>query len=301
LLPAAATDAYLAEGFRGFKTERSAKLGGGVAQQAALHCRRLSGQPDCVDGDGAVRRAGAATSADWTASQEQLLGEAGDFGIPKGLFVAGQFGHVGEMLADTGIPLLQFWQKLVAQTVACVGMVLIRGVFAPGLMESGEIGFDLGTGDGQHWAENAPFWKLDDGMNAGEPFGPGAAQKLAEDGFGLVIESVRRRDRIDPTSGHEFAKPGVAKPAAGFFDGFVMLGGLIDRVNGMGVELDAERLRQIGGKLLIEIGFLAAQTVMEVGDVQDDAEIHGAGGKSSCQCYGICPAGQADGHTQARF
>ena len=133
-----------------------------------------------------------------------------------------------------------------AKAVPGVGVVLVGGVFAPGLIELGQIGLDLGAGDGEHGAEDAAFWKLDNRVNAGKAFGPGAADQFAQDGFGLVVEGVGCGDGIENSRGHEFAKPGVAKAAGGFFDGFVMLDGFGGGVDLVGVKLDAEDLGQVG-------------------------------------------------------
>jgi len=191
-----------------------------MAQQAALDGGVLRGQSSYVDGDSRFSGAGAAASADRTAGEQQLRGEAGDLRLPPGFFVAGQFSHGRQVLADAGVPLLQLRQELVAKAVAGVGRVEVGGVLAPRLAERCEIRLNLGSGGGEHGAKNVAFWEIDDGMNAGKAFGPCAAQEFSEDRFRLVIESVGRGYGVELVRGHELAKPGVAEAAGGFLNGF---------------------------------------------------------------------------------
>jgi len=143
------------------------------------------------------------------------------------------------MLADAGVPLLELGQELMAEAVAGVGVVLVGGVFAPGLAEAGKVGFHLRPGCGQHGAQDASFWKLDDWVDSGEAFGPCAAEEFAEDGFGLIVEGMGRGYGVDDTSGHKFAEPGVAEAAGGFFDRFAMLGGFGGGIDLAGVEWES--------------------------------------------------------------
>ena len=66
----------------------------------------------------------------------------------------------------------------------------------------------------------------------------------------------------------------------------------------MGVELDAERLGEIGGELLVAVGLDAAQAMVEVGGVEDEAQFCGASGERPSQSYGISSAGETDGEAQ---
>ena len=111
-----------------------------------------------------------------------------------------------------------------AKTVAGVGGVEVRCVFAPGLAEETEIGLDVRAGDGEERAEDTALGKGDDGMDGGEAFGPGAAEEFGEDGFGLVVEGVGGSHGVNFAGSHELAKPGVAKAAGGFFDALPRFG-----------------------------------------------------------------------------
>ena len=67
----------------------------------------------------------------------------------------------------------------------------------------------------------------------------------------------------------------------------------------LGVEWDIERSREVRGESLVLIGFCAAQAVVEVGGVQDDAQFCGSGGEGAGERDGIGSAGEADGQAQA--
>jgi hypothetical protein len=211
------------------------------------------------------------------------------------------------MLADAGVPVLEVGKELVTKPVAGVGGVLVGGIFAPGLIEAGEVGLDLGTANGEHRAEDAAFWKLNDGMDAGEALGPSAAQEFAEYGFGLIVEGMSRGYGVDLAGCHEFAKPGVAKAAGGFLDCFSRLARFpMQSSFGSGIDLarvkwNAERGCEIGSELLIEIGVLATQAVVEMRGVQDDSQFPGLGCEPTGKSYGIRSAGEADGQAQARL
>jgi hypothetical protein len=95
------------------------------------------------------------------------------------------------------------------------------------------------------------------------------------------------------------AKPGVAEAAGGLFDGFPTFAGFGSGIHFLSVERDLERLGEIGGELLVTVGLIAAQTVVQMGDMEDDSQFWGTGRESPRQGYGIRTAGEADGHTQA--
>ena len=86
---------------------------------------------------------------------------AGEFGVPPGFFVAGQLGHLGQVLAEAGIPGFEERQQFVADAVAGEGEVAVGGVLAPGLAEGVEVGFDFGAGGGEERAEDAAFRELE--------------------------------------------------------------------------------------------------------------------------------------------
>ena len=56
-------------------------------------------------------------------------------------------------------------------------------------------------------------------MNAGEAFGPCAAEEFGEDGLGLVIEGVSGDEGVKGDVAEKLAEPGVAKAAGGAFEG----------------------------------------------------------------------------------
>ncbi len=168
-----------------------------------------------------------------------------------------------------------------------------------------KIGFDLGPGGGEKRAEDAAFGERHDGVNAGKALGPGAAEEFAEDSFGLIVKGVGGGDGVDFAGGHELAKPGVPEAAGGFFDGLAGFGGLLVSfglgVDTGGVKAEAQRGGETGTELLVGVRIGAAQAVMEVGQVQDDSQVRGAGSKSAGESDGVGAARKSDGQPKARL
>jgi hypothetical protein len=139
-----------------------------VAQQPALQGRSERGQPGHVDRRGPEDRRGAAAAAHRAARQKQLRTQAGQFRLPPGLLVAGQRGHLGQMLAQARIPALQQRQQLVADAVAGEGEVAIRGVLAPALAQRAQIGSTSARVVPSSGRRMRPSGKLDHWMNAAQ-------------------------------------------------------------------------------------------------------------------------------------
>lgn len=270
-----------------------------MTQEPALQGRVKGGEADNVESEGGVDGGGAASSSDRAAGEDELRRDAGELGGPVGLLIAGEQGHVGEVLAEGGVPAVELGKKLVTDAVAGEGGVEVGGVFTPGLVEGVEIAFDLGAGHGEQGTEDAALGKMNDGMDAGEALGPCAAEELGEDGFRLVVESVGGGDGVDFPALEKPAKPGVAQAAGGFFDGFFMQLGFGGGVDLGDMEDETEGLGEIGGEALIGVRFGAAQAVMEMGGVEDEAELAGAGGEGEGEGYGIAAAGEGDGEAKA--
>ena len=114
---------------------------------------------------------------------------------------------------------------MVADAVAGVGGVGVGGVFLPGLVGAAEVGFDVGAAGLEEGAEDFSGALVgmvdgDDGVDGAEAFGPGSAEELHEDGFGLVVEGVGGEDGVGVAGGDEGVEEVVADGAGGFFDGF---------------------------------------------------------------------------------
>ena len=97
-----------------------------------------------------------------------------------------------------------------AEAVAGVGGVGVGGVGAPGLILGTEDGFELGAGESQDRADDFARgflgWCLvvfqeQDGVDGRETLGPGAAEKLHEDSFGLVVAGVGGEDGVGLAGG----------------------------------------------------------------------------------------------------
>ncbi len=71
---------------------------------------------------------GAASATDGFAGEEELGEDAGEFGLPAGLFFAGEFGEVGEGLVEVGVVGAELGEEFVADVVAGEGGVGVGGV-----------------------------------------------------------------------------------------------------------------------------------------------------------------------------
>jgi len=87
---------------------------------------------------------------------------------------------------------------------------------------------------------------------------------------------VRRRDCIERSFAEQITEPGVAQAAGGFFDGFGGGFGCSGDVDAGFVEGDSEIGGQGADEGEIGVGFLAAEAMMEMGYVQDEAEFGAA-------------------------
>jgi len=248
-------------------------LRGRMAQDAALEGGVEGGKLGEVEGE--AFGSGSATAANGAAGEDDGGSGAGNFGRPEGFFVAGKFGHLGEVVTEAGIPGFEERKELVANAVAGEGEMSVGRVFTPGLVEGAEIGFDFSAGGGEKRAEDAAFREFDDGVDAGEAFGPGAAEELGEDGFGLVVKGVGGGHRMERNIGEELSKPRIAEAAGGFFDGFGWLvgggmgGALSGGVDLMNVKREVELRGESGDEGQVGVGFRTAQAVVEVGDMED--------------------------------
>ena len=184
--------------------------------------------------------------------------------MPAGLFFAGKLGHVGEGLVEIWVVGAELGEELVTDFVAGVGCVGVGGVGAPGLVELGEPGFDFGAAGLQEGAENLSFCEWDDGVDGAEAFGPGAAEELHDDGFGLVVEGVGGEDGVGVAGGEERGEEVVAEVAGGFFDGFVCLSDTTGDAGLVKVEWDVVGDAEIFDEVLVGVGFFAAKAVVDV-------------------------------------
>jgi hypothetical protein len=147
------------------------------------------------------------------------------------------------------------------------------------------------------------FGEFEDGVDAAEALGPCAAEELGADGLGLIVEGVGGRNGIDFAGGEEPAEPGVAQTARGFLDGFAGLSlggaGLGGGVDALLMEGEAEGRGEGAGKVEVGVGLGAAQAVVKMGGVKDQAQFAAALVEGTEQGHGVRSAGEADGQAQA--
>ena len=163
-----------------------------------------------------------------------------------------------------------------AEAVAGEGGVGVRGIFPPGLAEGLEIGFDLSAPGTEKGAQDAAFGLSgdgdgEDGVNASEAFGPGAAKELHKNGLGLVVHGVGGDDRVGFAALKECPEDLVAGVAGGLFEGFAMGGGAGGNIYVAKVERNAQTAAKLFNEALIGVGFFAANAVVDVDGGESDA------------------------------
>lgn len=136
-------------------------------------------------------------------------------------------------------------------------------------------------------------------MNPGEPFRPRAAKQPVEDRLRLVVQRVRRRNRISQPLRENLPKPAVAQMPGRFFQGLLLRGCGGGRIHAMHVKGKPELLRQRGNELFVPIGFRSANAVMHVGDGKHQADFARAAGERAQQTHGVRARRHGDGNSHA--
>ena len=142
-------------------------------------------------------------------------------------------------------------------------------------------------------------------MDGAEAFGPCAAEKLHEDGFGLVVKSVCGKDAVGVAGGQEGREEFVADGAGGFLYGFAGLRYAVRDVGLVEVEGDVEPDAEVCDELLVCVGFFSAKAMVDVRGAETDAEGFARGGVGGLEreekSYGVCAAGDRDADAVAGF
>ena len=144
------------------EAEAGAELTGGGAEDAAAEGGVEGAEAVEFDGDGGLAGSGAdgaASATDGLAGEQELGEDAAEFGLPAGFFFAGELGEVGEGLVEVWVVGAELGEELVADAVAGEGGVGVGGVFAPGLVDGFEEGFDLGAAGLEEGAEDFSLWR----------------------------------------------------------------------------------------------------------------------------------------------
>ena len=257
------------------KGERDAEGSDGGAQDAAAGggFQRAKSLDFESDGGGTGGGGdGTATTADRLSRKKEVGEGAGEFRLPVGLFLAGEFGEVGEGSVEGGILGAQQGKDVVAEAVAGVDGIEVGGVFAPGLAKSAEVGEDLRAGGSEERAKNAAAGAGKDGVDAGEAGRPGSAEELHEDGFGLVVEGVRREDGIGGSAGEVRVEDAVAEGAGSFFQGLSGLARVGRRVDTMLGKGDVQAGAELLDEGCVVVRLRATETMVDVDGGQPGAQ-----------------------------
>jgi hypothetical protein len=173
-----------------------------------------------------------------------------------------------------------------------------------------EEGLDVGAAGVEERAEDFSSWEGDDRVDRAEAFGPGSAEELHEDGFGLVVEGMGGENAVGVAGGEEGGEEVIAGVASGLFDGLGVaigsgFGNAVGDVGLVQVERDVEADAEVFDELLVGVGFFAAEVVVDVDGAEADAEgitDGGVGGvEGEEECYGIGTAGEGDADAVSGF
>ena len=270
-----------------WRKSRRWRAGGSAARRVTIEGKAIAG--------------GSATAPHRAAVQQQLRCQASQFSLPPGLLVAGQLGHLRQVLAQLRVPALQQRQQLVADAVAGEGEVTVGGVLAPALAQRAEISLDFSPRGGEQRTQDAALGKLDHRVNAAQALGPGSAQKFGQDGLGLVVAGVRRGHRLHLARGHQLPEPAVTQAARSLLDGFGVFLGRCSGIHPRLVEGQTKLGRQRARKGQVAVGLLAAQAVVQMGGVQHQAQLPAPLRQSAQQGHGVGSAREAHGQAQSRL
>jgi ribosomal protein S18 acetylase RimI-like enzyme len=144
-------------------------------------------------------------------------------------------------------------------------------------------------------------------VDSAHPFGPGAAQELCQNGFGLVVESVRCCNGTHLARSHQFAEPRVPKPARGLFDGLGRLssnpirGGKGSGVHLLGVKRQFQTTGKPANELPILVRLGSAQPVVQMGDAQHQPQFPAPARQRAQQRHRVRAARDANPKTEPRL
>ena len=217
-----------------------------------------------------------------------MLGELGEAlrgkGVEEGVVFASEGGERGEMLDDIRLKLfLEQRQQFFANACAEARGVLIRGIFAPGLLLSPEEFAEIGAVDLQQGSDDVIRF----GMNGGEAGETSAAKDVSKYGFGLVVSGVRRDHVVNDSLATEFFEEGVACAAGGVFEIGFFAAGSCGNVGMAQVNGKAEAFGEGDDEALVGVGRLAAKLVIEVDGAWDDTELFAKVDKEEEQSGGV--------------
>ena len=281
-------------------------------QKPALQSDRLFAKTGDVDCDPVGRGGGAPSAANRPSAKNDLGSDPCDLRLTPCLFVAGKLGHLRQMIAELRVPRSELRQQFVSNAVTRKSEMAIGGVFAPGLFPRAEKSLNLRASGVEQWAKDRAFGVFKFWINAGQTLSPRATEKLGKHCLSLVIESVRRGDRIKRNFGKQLAKPLITQAARRAFDrvggnnsgqllhcgfrraacfGSNIYAGFMEGQIEVGSEIAAER--KVG------IGLCTAQAVMQMCSMEHQAKFPALFDKTTQQCDRISTPGKANSKAHA--
>lgn len=174
-----------------------------------------------------------------------------------------------------------------ADPVAGVVEISIRGVFAPGLVDFFEIVLEFAVADRQEGPDDFGgsfvgfvgvfLFQSDNRINSAKAVGAGSAKNAHKDSFGLVVERVASGDgvetgRADVVFFLKLSKERIPHLASGCFDAQMIGFGFDGHIAAGRMKFEFVGAGELGDEFFVLVGFGAAEFVVEVNDGQDDAE-----------------------------
>ena len=155
------------------------------------------------------------------ARQEQARAAGGAIPLPVALLIGGDRGQARQLPGNGWIQAGELGKTSMTDAIARMRQVAVARIFAPRLLQPAEPGLNLfmrGFEKGAQMRSRIPF---ENRVNAAEPFGPGPAKKLLENGFRLVVKGMRRGYGLGMTGSEEFTEKAITKAAGRFFQAFL--------------------------------------------------------------------------------
>lgn len=198
------------------------------------------------------------------SSPEVARFQPGHFGRPIRLLPLRPDGGGGQEFRQRWIQLPQHRQNLMANVVAPIGRIVIRGIFTPPDAAFGQPFPNGGTAKSQQRADDTRFRLRAD---PAESRRPRTANETKQDRFGLIIQSVARGDAGANSPGDRLGEKFVTKPPGLLFD----IAGRWRKCCRM--ELQISRCREITDECFVRLRLRPAKLVVHVKNCHGRAEL----------------------------
>jgi hypothetical protein len=192
--------------------------------------------------------------------------------FPEPFLIAGDLGRMAQDFNNPRVHLRQQRQKLAPDAVAQKPKVPVACVLTPKLLTAVEpVEHRLPP----RLKEGADHTASDDWMDARQAADSRSSQEPMQDGLRLIVRGVPDGDPVRHTGVHQRKKIPVAEAAGSCFEICTSLGGAAPNIGGGTVNRQLETVRKLPDKLLILLGVVSAQLVVEVRNGKGAAQFRG--------------------------